>query len=157
MKIIRVKNSDKSLLDSMKSLAESDKPQVGIFWFDKNEFELFGVHKSDADSVTPDSSGRRIYPKLHYQLWNKDKFRAKAKGENYLRFNGNYVDTPRGRVNKEGDEFILYVGDWIDEPYAQKDTLIELIKAEFNLDNLTVVIDPHWNIGHGFSGDKFMN
>lgn len=158
MKIIKnSKSNHDSLMNAMKSMAESDKPQVGIFWFDRDSFELFGVHKRDAELTPIDSSGRRIFNKLHYQVWNKDKYRAKALGENYLRFSGDYTKTPRGRVNKEGDKFLVYVGSWINEPYAKKEILTELIKEEFNLPEFDFVIDSHWEIGHGFSGDRFMN
>jgi hypothetical protein len=151
------KSNHDSLIETMKSMAESDKPQIGIFWFDKDEFELFGVHKRDADLTPLDKFGRKVYNKLHYQTWSKDKFRAQALGENYERFLGDYTKTPRGRVNQEGDKFLVYVGNWINEPYAKKEILANLIKAEFNLPDFDFVIDSHWDLGHGFSGDKFMN
>lgn len=152
------KKDHDELMNSMLSFAESDKPQVGIFWLDVTDSDLFGVHTEDFDKIQPDKNGRVIYPKLHYQVWNKDKYKAIAKKDIQLanKFKGDYTKVHRGRVNYENGKFLVYVGNWIPK---YKDMLSALICAYFNLDpdQFKFVVDEHWNLNHGFSGDKFMN
>lgn len=130
-----------------------DSPCVGIFWYDPNEDELFGVDAPYADECKPYQSvlfdkpvrtGRR----LHCNVWQKEYYRGKDK-----RFTGDYTKIPRGRVFCVGDsEFVVMTGKWIKQ-YPQ---VMDYILDEFNLpDNTKFKVDNHWDIGHGWS-DKLM-
>lgn len=152
------KQEQSDLMDAMLSFSESNEPQIGIFWLDVNECDLFGVLTADFKSIKPDLKNRRIYPKLHYQVWSKLRYKALAKGdrETAKKFTGNYTQVHRGRVNYENGKFVVYVGDWLPD-YIEM--LTPLIQAYFNIDDesdIEYVIDEHWNIGRGFSGDKFL-
>lgn len=129
-----------------------DSPEVGMFWYDPNTNELFGVRSSLADSVGWYHStqwGRDVKTDthLHKNIWQKEFHRGKDK-----RFRGDHTLVPRGRVFEfKDDGYRVYTGDWIDEyPDAQ-----QLILDEFNLPSNTKFIkDVHWDIGHGWS-DEF--
>ena len=138
----------------MKKFFESDAPQLGIFWFNPASFSLFGVSKMDAKQCV--SEGHLTYPKLHKTFWQKQHFRAKAKNDiSSLYFEEhNYTMIPRGRVFLMDGKYTVKVGDWINEIDQQR--FYELIQDEFNLpDDFTFEIDEHWNLGHGWSEEKF--
>jgi len=131
-----------------------DDSEVGIFWYDPENDELFGVKSADVNDVAFYKStlfgGKEVKTcrPLHYKVWEKEYYRGKDQ-----RFHGDYTLVPRGRVFFVKDEgFIVVVGDWInDYPQAKL-----LIISEFNLPaNTEFIIDTHWNLGHGWS-DKFM-
>ena len=129
-----------------------NEPSVGCFWFDVNKKVLFGVNSTLASDVpyapnsffgSPTKTGR----KLHYQIWSKETHRKKDH-----RFSGDYTKIPRGRVFEvEGRGFVICVGSWI-ENYPEAE---ELIIDEFDLpvENTEILIDEHWNVGHGWSND----
>lgn len=87
---------------------------------------------------------------LHKNIWQKEFYKNKDK-----RFQGDYTLIPIGRVfefkkdNKES--FKVFVGEWINKYTEAKEQIIE----EFNLQNQDIefIIDEHWNIGQGWSGD----
>ena len=63
-------------------------------------------------------------------------------------------------VNSDGTLFVA-VGSWIEgkihnEVVLDPEFVRELIIDEFNLpDDVEFKVDEHWNIGHGWSEDKF--
>ena len=132
---------------------KQDDSEVGIFWYDADEEELFSVRSADVNDVPFYFSSLfgcevKTCRPLHYKVWQKEHFRGKDK-----RFNGDYTRVPRGRVFYAKDKgFIVIVSDWIDDyPQAKSEILYE-----FNLPPDTEFKkDPHWNLGHGWS-DKFI-
>ncbi len=130
-----------------------DDSEVGMFWYDPEEDELFGIRSSLANSVGWYHSNQwnhdvRTDTHLHKNIWQKEFHRGKDK-----RFRGDHTLVPRGRVFEFKDEgFKIFVGDWIDD-YPQAE---QLIIDEFNLpkDNVEIIKDIHWDIGHGWS-DEF--
>ena len=146
------KDKHDSLVAAMANFAESREPQIGIFWLDTDECDLFGVCKTDAAKVRPDRMGRRIYGKLHADIWRKEHFKELAQSGVAERYVGDYTMIPLGRVNQEGEEFVVYVGSWIDELAPM---LTPLINCYFNIESFRYEKDIHWELGHGFSGDKF--
>lgn len=137
----------------MRDFFEDDKPQLGIFWLDPINMVLFGVQKGDADYYI--NANHNTYPKLHKTYWQKQHHRAVAKDDKTSIFYNehDYTKIPRGRIFYENNEFVIYVGDW----YAgiDLDKFIELIEDEFNLSDFKIKIDEHWNLGHGWSEEKF--
>lgn len=147
------------IVDSFKDVMDSnidiqDDPYLGIFWYDINSCELFGVKSCLADDVPFyksnlfDEKIRTCRP-LHYKVWEKEHHRGRDR-----RFQGDYTRVPRGRVFQlESGKFIVMVGSWIDDNPEAK----ELIIDEFQLpeDSTEFQIDIHWELGHGWS-DKFM-
>ena len=108
-----------------------DDEEVGIFWYDPENDELFGVRSADVNDVPFYKSnlfnGKEVKTcrQLHYKVWEKEYYRGKDK-----RFQGDYTLVPRGRVFFIKDEgFVVVVGNWIDKyPQAKP-----LILFEFNL------------------------
>ena len=140
----------------MADMASFDEqmPCVGIFWYDPEDHSLFGVNKMEiTPKVIEDAARKGIpfinYPKLHRQIWKKEFFRAQAMHEP-TKFVGDYTRIPRGRVAWTIDKFIVLVGKWA-EPI--QDELTELLEKEFSLPYFEFVYDPHWDLGHGWSGD----
>lgn len=152
-------NSNDNDINTLKELmsenvAYQDDAEVGIFWYDPEADELFGVKSADVNDVPYYKSnlfeGREVKTcrPLHYKVWEREHYRGKDH-----RFSGDYTLVPRGRVFFVKDiGFIVVVGDWInDYPEAKS-----LILSEFNLPGSTEFrVDEHWAIGHGWS-DKFM-
>lgn len=146
----------------MKGFMDNGKPKVGIFWYNYADNILFGVEKGDVELYT--NQGNIItYPKLHKTYWQKQHHRAIVKGDINSIFykEHNYTLIPRGRIFLEGDTFYVNVGSWINgevngQNCIDKEKLRELIIDEFNLpDNFIFRIDYHWNIGHGWSEERF--
>ena len=136
------------------NMKHQDDSEVGIFWYDPENDELFGIKSADVNDVPFYRSnlfgGKEVKTcrPLHYKVWEKEHYRGKDR-----RFQGDYTLVPRGRVFLvKGEGFIVVVGDWInDYPQAKS-----LILDEFNLPESTEFrIDEHWSLGHGWS-DKFM-
>lgn len=119
-----------------------DDPYVGIFWYDTENQELFGVYSvlaEDVDYYYSDAFGAKAKTckPLHYALWQKGANKNKDS-----RFQAKYTDVPRGRVFEvENQGFIVCVGKWINDcPEAKAEILYE-----FQLPNDTeFVIDSHW-------------
>ena len=140
--------------DIMKRLNENvGKPAVGIFWYDTNDDELFGVIDTTASTLPfyeSDffKSNAKTTDKLHYQVWQKEFNRGRDE-----RFKAKYITVPRGRVFEVEDRgFVVCVGTWINDYPSAKDLIID----EFNLPNNTeFLVDSHWNTGHGWSDKKF--
>ena len=128
--------------------AHQDEPKVGIFWYDANADELFGVSKVNADDLQFNSNGLKTISILHKSWWQKEKNRAVSKGKDPGIYKKDYTQIPRGRVFQRKDGvFQLMCGSWINED------IVSLIKDEFDLQNvqLEIKVDSHWEIGHGWS------
>ena len=132
-----------------------DEPCVGIFWYDPENNELFGIRSIIADDVSYYHSDLlnqdvRTIKFLHYAIWQKEANKGKDK-----RFQTtDYTKYPRGRIFEIKDYgFEVYVGNWINK-YPQ---CMDLVIDEFDLpeDNTNFVIDSHWDLGHGWSYKEF--
>lgn len=150
------------VINLMKGFMDNEKPKVGIFWYNYADNTLFGVEKGDAELYT-DQGNIITYPKLHKTYWQKQHHRAVAKNEENSIFykEHNYTLIPRGRIFLENDIFYVNVGSWINgevngQNCIDKDKLRELLVDEFNLpDDFIFRVDHHWNIGHGWSEERF--
>lgn len=156
-------DSHKEMIDVMSQFFDDGKPQVGIFWLDYAHNSLFGVQKDDAEKYVEERGAGTLH-KLHRTYWHKQHHRAVAKGDTNSIFyiENNYTLIPRGRVfvRPDGTPFVA-VGHWINgevngRNVVDSQIVRELIADEFNLpDDFEFVIDEHWDIGHGWSSDKF--
>lgn len=151
----------KEMISLMQNFFETDKPKVGIFWYDYVNNTLFGVEKDDAEKYE-EEHGWGTLPKLHKTYWQKQHFRAVAKnatGSIFFKEN-NYTLIPRGRVFIKDSKFYVAVGEWINgningEECIDQEKLRELIIDTFDLpEDFSFYIDHHWNIGHGWSEDR---
>ena len=143
--------------------AYQDDPEVGMFWYDRNKNELFGVHSSLSGNVpwyhsTQWNTDIKTDTHLHKNVWNKEMHRGRD-----ARFKGNHTLVPRGRVFEfKDDGFRVYTGDWINQYPQARSLIIE----EFNLPADVKFIAPfifakhlifltkYYIIGHGWS-DEF--
>lgn len=154
MKIIETdKTKHDSLIDSMKMFKNAEfSPYVGIFWYDTDKNELFGVYKTMVSALEFDRNGRKTYPILHKDIWNKEANKAKYRNKP-TKFKGDYTVIPRGSIFQYKDgHFEVMVGNWINS-HDIKDAVID----EFDLpeNNTEFIIDEHWDIGHGWSDELF--
>ena len=134
----------KAQMEDMKSFDEQ-MPCVGIFWYDPEAHNFFGVHKKElTPTIVEEAAEKGVpfinYPKLHRQIWQREYFKAQAKGER-TKFEGDYTQVPRGRVAWNVNKFIVLVGKWA------------VLEQEFSLPYFEFVYDHHWDLGHGWSGD----
>lgn len=142
-----------ALMADMKSLDE-DMPSVGIFWYDTEEHDFFGVYKKElTPKMIEDAADKGLpfinYPKLHRQVWKEQYFRALAQHKP-TRFTGDYTMIPRGRVAWSIDKFVVFVGKWAE---SKEEELTALIEKYFALPFFEFVYDEHWDLGYGWSGD----
>jgi Txe/YoeB family toxin of Txe-Axe toxin-antitoxin module len=131
---------------------KGDMPKVGIFWYSIGRDELFGVvsHPVDDYSKANASNGRITCSELHEDVWKKEFYKQKYKGDGTGPFIGPYQDKPRGRVfyNIIEDTYEVATGKWLnDHPRAYR-----LILEEFNLppDKTKATYAVHWDIGHSW-------
>lgn len=131
----------------------NEDPKVGIFWYNPQRNELFGVVALSLDDPEVTKSGNGKTCKiLHKKKWAIEyrKLKFKEKKENTFPYIGAYEDKPRGRVFYKDNKFIITVGSWIndDENYRA----IDLVEDVFDLTNedTEIVIDSHWEIGTGW-------
>lgn len=129
--------------------SEEKHPLVGIFWYDTDKQELFGVRSIDPDEIqwsTTNEIKSKTIRNLHKDIWMKEFRRNKDK-----RFVGDYTRIPRGRVFEYyPNKFVVYVGNWIEDfPEAKEDIIYEFELPE----NVEFVKDKHWDIGHGWSDE----
>ncbi len=123
-------------------------PKVGIFWYDKESDELFGVSKINANELQFNSNGLKTISTLHKSWWQSQKNKAISKGKALGIFKKDYTLIPRGRIFQRKDGvFQLMCGSWIN------DDIENLVKEEFDLQTVQFerIIDEHWEIGHGWS------
>ena len=151
-----------NVINLMKVFMNNENPKVGIFWYNFVDNTLFGVEKGDAELYN-DQGNIITYPKLHKTYWQKQHHRAVAKNDINSIFykEHNYTLIPRGRIFLEDGIFYVNVGSWINgevngQNCIDKDKLRDLIVDEFNLPNDFIFrVDHHWDIGHGWSEEKF--
>lgn len=140
-------------IDVMKNNEQyQGEPLVGIFWYDVEQDELFGIKSTPAREVDWYKSKQwdkyvKTESRLHKQVWQKEFFKGKDK-----RFFGDHTKIPRGRIFEFKNEgFKVFTGSWIEDYPQVKD----MILFEFDLPESTQFIqDVHWEIGHGWS-DEF--
>ena len=142
-----------AMMADMKSLDE-DMPSVGIFWYDTEEQDFFGVYKRElTPKMIEDAADKGLpfinYPKLHRQVWKEQYFRALSQHKP-TRFTGDYTMIPRGRVAWSIDKFVVFVGKWAE---GKEEELTKLIEKYFALPFFEFIYDEHWDLGHGWSGD----
>jgi len=132
-----------------------NNPEVGIFWYDEAEDELFGVNKAFASELRFNQNGYKNLGILHKDWWQKQRNRAKHKKKPLGIFGKDYTQVPRGRIwqKKAGEKVIFQMmcGKWI-EDYG-RERMESIVREEFNLQNVPfeIVVDAHWDIGHGWS------
>ena len=120
--------------DFMKIMSEglhNEDPKVGIFWYNPQRNELFGVVALSLDDQNvSDCHNGKTCKILHKKKWQQDN--------------------PRGRVFYKDNKFLITVGSWINENENYK--VIDLVEKEFNLTNedTEIVEDSHWDIGSGW-------
>lgn len=126
-----------------------DDANVGIFWYDTEADDLFGVYMVDVEDVNyyhsdMFNSNTKTCRQLHYAMWQKGVNKGKD-----VRYNQKYTSVPRGRVFfVENQGFVVCVGHWINDYPSAK----QLILDEFQLpDSTEFLIDSHWDIGRGWS------
>ena len=130
------------IMNNMRSHAGERKPEVGSFYYDLKDKKLILVDTISMEKATETDNGTRTTDKLHMDVWEENGMQ------------GNYMDTPRGRVfyNSKTNEYEIMVGDWVKDAPNVK----ELVIKRFHLENQKVVVkqDEHWDIGNGFEGDN---
>ncbi|MCR4566284.1 MAG: type II toxin-antitoxin system YoeB family toxin [Bacteroidales bacterium] len=131
---------------------KGDVPKVGIFWYSIARDELFGVvsHPVDDYSRANAAEGRITCSELHEDIWKKEFYKQKFKGDGTGLFIGPYQDKPRGRVfyHIDDDTYEVAAGKWLEEyPHVYG-----MILKEFNLppDKTTAKYAVHWDIGQSW-------
>ena len=145
-------DNDNAAIEVMKdSMQYQNDPMVGIFWYDVDNNELFGIKSTYAEDARWYNSVQfntkiRTERMLHKTKWQKEFFRKADQ-----RFFGDYTQIPRGRIFEfDSEGFKVYTGSWIDDYPHIKSMIIE----EFQLPNNTEFVqDSHWDIGHGWSDE----
>lgn len=119
----------------MRTFMDSDKPKVGIFWYDFVNKSLFGVSKIEAESLSAEGDIIK-YSQTHEIYWEEQHRRAIAKDNTKSIYynNDNFRKILRGRVCLENGTYYVYVGCWInDSDLIDTDKLRELVIDEFDL------------------------
>lgn len=119
----------------MRTFMYSDKPKVGIFWYDFVNNSLFGVSKIEPELLSTESETITC-PETHEIYWQNQHRIAIAKNNTMSIYynNDNYAKIPKGRVILENGTFYAIVGSWINESdVIDSDKLRELIVDEFDL------------------------
>ena len=155
-KQVEVSQFGKEELDDAMRLMQSnrgkgDEPMVGIFWYNPQQDELFGVRSHRISDYTKANSrsefGSISCSEMHEDVWKKEYHRQKYKNNGIGPYKGAYEMVPRGRIfyNPDTEVFTIAVGGWITQ-YPQA---VELIVDEFNLRNSTYAVKTahHWDIG----------
>lgn len=131
---------------------KGDMPKVGIFWYSIGRDELFGVvsHPVDDYSRANASNGRITCSELHEDIWKKEYYKQRYKGDGSGLFVGPYQDKPRGRIfyNIDNDTYEVATGKWLEEyPHVY-----DMILKEFNLprERTSAKYAIHWDIGQSW-------
>lgn len=131
---------------------KGETPKVGIFWYSVGRDELFGIvsHPVDDYSRANASDGRITCSELHEDVWKKEYYRQRYKGDGTGLYVGQYQDKPRGRVfyNINNDSFEVACGKWLqDYPHVY-----EMILQEFDLppERTKAKYAIHWDIGQSW-------
>lgn len=148
-------NTDNNVVNTFREIMANnnqfvDDPCVGIFWYDPEEDDLFGVYSVLAEDTnyygsTMFGGMARTCRPLHYSVWQKECNRGRDKRFQTM----DYTKYPRGRVFEIKDKgFVVCVGSWIKQYPSIKD----LVLTEFQLpEDTEFLIDTHWELGHGWS------
>ena len=124
------KSEKEAIMADMKSFDEP-MPAVGIFWYDPEEHDFFGVYKKE------------LTPKMVEE--------AKANGIKVINYEKpDHSKETKGRVAWNIDKFIVFVGQWAKD---KEEELTELIEKYVALPYFEFRYDEHWDLGHGWSGD----
>ena len=126
----------KERLEIMNGIDNDVTPQIGIFWY--QDGKLVGVKKYPYDSENPKEVVR--YPKS-----------GEPKTATINLLHKNYYKRGRVWANFTNKTFEITVGEWFkDFPEVEN----KIVK-EFNLQDVKyqIIIDKHWNVGSGESGD----
>ena len=119
-----------AMMADMKSFDEP-MPAVGIFWYDPQEHDFFGVYKKE------------LTPKMVED--------ATENGIKVINFEKpDYNKETNGRVTWAVDHFVVFVGQWAKDI---EEELTELLDKYFALPYFEFRYDEHWDLGHGWSGD----
>ena len=119
-----------AIMKDMKSFDEP-MPAVGIFWYDPEEHDFFGVYKKE------------LTPKMVED--------AKASGIKVINYEEpDHRQNTRGRVSWAVDHFVVFVGQWAKDI---EEELTALLEKYFALPYFEFKYDEHWDLGHGWSGD----
>ena len=115
----------------MRTFMCSDKPKVGVFWYDFVNNSLFGVEKGEVD-IYLTNEDMATFPKTHKEYWDKQHDRAIAKNNTKSIFynESNYSIIPKGSVYYEHGVYYAKVGNWIN---GEIEKLRELLIDEFDL------------------------
>ena len=145
------------LVNAMACFMDNGKPKVGIFCYDMVNGSLFGVEKIDAEQAVF-VNGKATIGKLHKTYWQKQHHRAESKGDTSSIFYSehNYTMIPRGRIflDEATERFYVCVGHWLND--IDQEHFREVLEDEFNLpEDFELVIDHHWDLGHGWSEEIF--
>ncbi|MBP5642592.1 MAG: hypothetical protein J6W92_05975 [Paludibacteraceae bacterium] len=122
-----------AIMADMKSFDEP-MPAVGIFWYDPEEHDFFGVYKKELTPKMIEEAADKGLPYINYQRLHRQI----------------YTKVPRGRVAWNIDHFIVFVGNWAN---GKEDELTALLDKYFALPYFEFRYDEHWDLGHGWSGD----
>lgn len=131
---------------------KGETPKVGIFWYSEGRDELFGIvsHPVDDYSHANASDGRITCSELHEDVWKKEFYRQRYKGNGTGLFIGQYQDKPRGRVfyNIDDETFEVACGKWL----QQYPHVYDMILKEFDLpsERTSAKYAVHWDIGHSW-------
>ena len=137
----------KAQMEDMKSFDEQ-MPCVGIFWYDPEDHNFFGVHKKELTPREIEEARAKGIDVINYPLSTLNSHCNATLSKRELSTRS--VQVPRGRVAWNVNKFIVLVGKWA-EPI--QDELSALLEQEFSLPYFEFVYDHHWDLGHGWSGD----
>lgn len=113
-----------------------DNPCVGFFWYDLDSHSLFGVRKEELSPSRMEAAACDGLPFIDYPETNREVWEQEG-------FPGDYARTPRGRFSWSVNKFVVLVSSWA-RPI--QDELTALLKKEFLLPSLELVIDEHWDV-----------
>ena len=138
----------KAYIDAIKqNVGYKPEAEVGIFWFNAEENDLFGVAKTPISKAKSTTDGIKVGRIPQKDKWIKLRKSAIIRGKSDGIFFQEYTTVPRGIVCLlEDGTFQINVGNWIKS--VDKNLLIALIANEFNLENEKVKLqeDDHWDI-----------
>lgn len=117
----------KAQMEAMKVFDE-EMPSVGIFWYDAEDHEFFGVCKQEVTPRMVEEAAENGMPYINYP---------------HLRRYPHYTQIPRGRVTWNINKFVVFVGKWA-EPIQPE--LTALIEKHFHLPYFEFVYDYHWDL-----------
>lgn len=138
---------------------------LGIFWYDDQRCELFGVCKDLEGNIAPDANGMRVFPVLRQNIWGDlrnryyDAYAQYIGDDKYPDEEANpmkeldYTLVPRGRVFSNETGYQVFAGDWFfSMPLQDQECVKNLILEEFGLweDETDFIDDIHWHIGNGW-------